>query len=265
MVLALDVKNLTRFYGTVKAVDGVSFQIEQGIIFGLLGPNGAGKSTIIKMVTTLLPPTSGTALVFGIDIVRQPAKVRENIGYVSQLISADDDLTGYENLLLSAKLYGLGKSERESRINEVLEFMGLQDVADRIVGHYSGGMIRRLEIGQALLHKPNILFLDEPSIGLDPTARKILWKNVREWRDRYGTTIFMTTHDMDEADKVCNRLGFMHEGNIVAIDSPSNLKKKVGPNATLDDVFQVYTGTSITGGDSYDHAKEIRAKISHLD
>jgi len=260
---AVDVVELSHYYNSIHAVDKVSFQVTAGKIFGLLGPNGAGKSTTIKMLTTLLPPTAGTAKIFGLDIVASPSKVRQNIGYVSQLISADGDLTGYENLLLSAKLYGLDRSVRETTIAEVLEFMGLSQATNQMVNQYSGGMIRRLEIAQALLHKPNILFLDEPSVGLDPSARKVVWRHILEWRNQFGTTIFITTHDMDEADKLCDVVAFMYLGHVVALDSPTNLKAKIGPNATLDDVFLQYTGTSIKEGGSYAQTKQVRRTIFH--
>lgn len=263
--LAIDVKDLTRCYGPLHAVDHISFQVPSGSIFGLLGSNGAGKSTTIKMLTTLLPPTSGTAAIFGLDIIQNPSQVREQIGYVSQLISADGDLSGYENLLLSAKLYGLDRPTREKRIQEVLKFMGLDEVSDRMVNEYSGGMIRRLEIAQALIHQPKVIFMDEPSVGLDPAARQMVWRHIQEWRNRFGTTIFMTTHDMDEADKLCDVVAFMYLGRIVAMDSPANLKAKLGPTATLDDVFLFYTGTSIREGGYYAQAKQTRQTISHLD
>ncbi len=265
MLPAIDVIELSRFYNTLRAVDNISFQVEMGTIFGLLGPNGAGKSTTIKMLTTLLPPSSGTAKIFGLDIIQSPSAVRQNIGYVSQLISADGDLTAYENLLLSAKLYGLDRQTREKRIQEMLEFMGLHEVANQMVNQFSGGMIRRLEIAQALLHKPKMLFLDEPSVGLDPAARKAVWHHIQEWKSQFGTTIFITTHDMDEADRLCDSVAFMYLGHIVALDSPANLKAKIGPQATLDDVFLNYTGTSINAGGNYDQAKQIRSTISHLD
>lgn len=264
-LLAINVKKLSRYYNTFPAVNEISFHVNTGDIFGLLGPNGAGKSTTIKMLTTLLPPTSGTASIFGIDLVQDPGKIRHNIGYVSQLISADGDLTAYENMLLSSKLYGLDKPTREKRIGEVLEFMGLSDVANKLVNSYSGGMIRRLEIGQALIHKPKILFMDEPSVGLDPAARKSVWQHIQEWRSQFGTTIFMTTHDMDEADRLCDVVAFMYQGRIAAMDFPSNLKAKIGPTATLDDVFLHYTGTSIKESGYYDQTKQARRTISNLD
>ena len=263
--LAIDVTQLTRRYGTFTAVDNISFFVPAGTIFGLLGPNGAGKSTTIKMLTTLLPPTSGTAKVFDCDIVQSPAKVREKIGYVSQAISADGDLTGYENVLLSTKLYGLERKGRDERIQEVLEFMKIADVADQLVNRYSGGMIRRLEIAQALVHNPSILFLDEPSIGLDPVARKNVWQYLRKWKEEYGTTIFITTHDMDEADRLCDTVAFMYRGQIAAIDSPSKLKAEIGLQATLDDVFIYHTGASTIEGGNFDQAKQTRQTISHLD
>jgi ABC-2 type transport system ATP-binding protein len=262
---AIDICKLCRDYKTVHAVNQITLQVPPGTIFGLLGPNGAGKSTTIKMLTTLLPPTSGTAKIFGLDLIQYPSRVRENIGYVSQLLSADGDLTGYENLLLSAKLYGLDHSTREIQIKEVLQFMGLQEVADQMVNQYSGGMIRRLEIAAALVHKPKILFLDEPSVGLDPGARQVVWQHLKEWRKRFGTTIFMTTHDMDEADKMCDLVAIMHMGKIVAIDTPVALKLKISPEATLNDVFLHFTGTTLNEGGNYDQAKEVRRTIAHLD
>ena len=186
---AIQTFELTRRYDSLVAVDHLDFNAEAGSIFGLLGPNGAGKSTLIKMLTTLLPPTSGTAVVAGFDIVQRPADVRRNIGYVSQMLSADGDLTGYENLLISAKLYGIHGKERERRIAEAFEFMDLAEAAGKRVKQYSGGMIRRLEIAQSMLHRPEVLFLDEPTIGLDPVAKRSVWERIRELRQQFGTTI----------------------------------------------------------------------------
>ena len=262
---AIEVIELTHYYNSHPAVDHISFQVPAGSVLGLLGPNGAGKSTTIKMLTTLLPPSSGTALIMGHDIVKDPSGIRENIGYVPQLLSADGDLTGYENLLLSAKLYGLSRIEREKRIKEVFEFMGLTEWANQLVNRYSGGMIRRLEIAQAVMHEPSVLFLDEPTVGLDPGARKTLWKRIQEWRKEFKTTILMTTHDMDEADRLCDVVAFMHLGRIVAMNTPAKLKAEISPQATLDDVFVKHTGTSIRDGGDYDNAKQIRRTISSLD
>jgi ABC-2 type transport system ATP-binding protein len=228
---------LTRKFADVTAVDHVTFTINQGEIFGLIGPNGAGKSTLIKMLTTLLPPTTGSATIAGFDIVTQPAEVRRRIGYVPQLLSADGSLTGYENLLLSARLYGVPRRERAERIAGALTRMGLSEAAHRVVGHYSGGMIRRLEIAQSLLHRPTVLFLDEPTVGLDPGARDTVWDRVLDLRDKFRRTMVVTSHHMEEMNEFCDRIGLINRGRIVAVGTPNELKARVGPNATLDDVF----------------------------
>jgi ABC-2 type transport system ATP-binding protein len=228
---------LTRKFAEVTAVDHVTFTINQGEIFGLIGPNGAGKSTLIKMLTTLLPPTAGSATIAGFDIVTQPAEVRRRIGYVPQLLSADGSLTGYENLLLSARLYGVPRRERAGRIAGALTRMGLSEAANRVVGHYSGGMIRRLEIAQSLLHRPTLLFLDEPTVGLDPGARDTVWDRVLDLRDKFRRTMVVTSHHMEEMNEFCDRIGLINRGRIVAVGTPADLKARVGPNATLDDVF----------------------------
>jgi ABC-2 type transport system ATP-binding protein len=245
---AIQTIDLTRRYDSLVAVDHLEFSAAAGSIFGLLGPNGAGKSTLVKMLTTLLPPTSGTAFVAGFDIVEKPADVRRNIGYVAQMLSADGDLTGYENLLISAKLYGIRGKEREARIAEALAFMNLSDAGGKRVKHYSGGMIRRLEIAQSMLHRPEVLFLDEPTIGLDPVAKRSVWDHIRELREQFGTTILMTTHDMEEADGLCDTVAIMHQGHIASLGRPAELKAEAGPAATLNDVFILSTGAAITDG-----------------
>lgn len=247
----LETKQLTRSFGNLRAVAGLNITVQSGEIFGLLGPNGAGKSTTIKMLTTLLPPTSGTATVAGFDIVRQPGSVRRVIGYVPQLLSADGALTGYENLLMFSKLYDLTKRDREERIRQSLELMQLEKAAGKMVNTYSGGMIRRLEIAQSMLHRPPILFLDEPTIGLDPLARSSVWEHIRELKARFGTTILLTTHYMEEAESLCSRVAIMHEGRIAAIGSPAELKASLGGgDITLDDVFAHYAGAELDkGGD----------------
>lgn len=242
---AIQVLDLTRRFDALVAVDHLTFSTEAASIFGLLGPNGAGKSTLIKMLTTLLPPTSGTALVAGFDIRREPKRVRRSIGYVSQMLSADGELTGYENLLISAKLYLIPGNERRQRIEEALDFMDLAGAAGRLVKQYSGGMIRRLEIAQSMLHRPRVLFLDEPTIGLDPVAKRSVWERIGELREQFGTAILITTHDMEEADVLCDRVAFLHRGQIAALGSPEELKAQVSPQATLDDVFIHFTGASI--------------------
>ncbi len=253
---AVETKLLTRRYESLVAVNQLTFSFAQGSIFGLLGPNGAGKSTLIKMLTTLLPPSEGTALVAGFDIVREPREVRRRIGYVSQMLSADGDLTGYENLLISAKLYGIPRSQRGARIAEALDFMDLTNASGKFVKHYSGGMIRRLEIAQSMLHRPSVLFLDEPTVGLDPFAKQAVWRHIRELRREFQATILMTTHDMQEADLLCETIAFMHQGTIKTIGTPAELKATLGPTATLGDVFIHYTGADISeGGDLRDVAR----------
>jgi ABC-2 type transport system ATP-binding protein len=254
----LETELLTKRFGDLAAVDQVTITVESGEVFGLVGPNGAGKTTVIKMLTTLLPPTSGNASVAGYDVVHHASQVRRVIGYVPQFLSADGALTGYENLLIFAKLYRIPRGERERRIRGALEYMGLSAVSDRLVRNYSGGMIRRLEIAQAMLHRPRILFLDEPTIGLDPVARKAVWEHVQGLRTDYGTTIFVTTHYMDEADQFCGRVAIMHLGKMAAVDTPAQLKASVGNGATLDDVFVHYSGYEIDSGGSYREVSRTR-------
>lgn len=261
---AIDVQKLTHRYNTHLAVDKISFQVSVGQTFGLIGPNGAGKSTTIKMLTTLLPVTSGNAFIAGNDLVENPNKVRQCIGYVPQAISADGDLTAYENLSLSAKLYGIPREKREERIADILTFMNLSGVANNLTNTFSGGLIRRLEIGQALLHQPKVLFLDEPTVGLDPAARKMLWNYLENLKKDSGITILMTTHDMDEADKLCDIVALVHHGTIVVMDTPKVLKKEIGENATLDDVFILHTGNSLTASGDYHSVKQTRKTISRL-
>ena len=233
-------------------------------MFGLVGPNGAGKTTVIKMLTTLLPPTSGEAWVSGYDVVQHAAQVRRVIGYVPQLLSADSSLTGRENLLIFAKLYHIPRTDREERIRDALAFMGLAEVADKMVRDYSGGMIRRLEIAQSMLHRPRMLFLDEPTVGLDPVARKAVWEHVQRLRADYGTTILLTTHYMEEADELCNRVAIMHLGKVAAIGTPAELKASIGENATLDDVFVHYSGYEVDSGGNYREVSRTRRMARRL-
>jgi ABC-2 type transport system ATP-binding protein len=226
---AIEVEHLSKIYkGDIKAVDDISFDVKEGIIFGFLGPNGAGKSSTIKMLVTLTKITKGYARIFNHDIVKEPSKIRELIGYVPQELSADGSLTGYENLLLSAKLYNIESQERKKRIDNILEIMDLTQRSNNLVMMYSGGMVRRLEIGQAMLHHPRLLFLDEPTIGLDPAGRKLVWEHIRKLNKEWNTTIFLTTHYMEEADALCDQIGIIDRGKISVIDSPESLKKKVG-------------------------------------
>jgi len=260
----LETQDLTRRFGSLIAADNFTVQVKGGEMFGLVGPNGAGKSTVIKMLTTLLPPTSGNASIAGYDILRHAQNVRRVIGYVPQLLSADGSLTGYENLLIFAKLYNLPRDERKKRIQEALDFMGLADVADKLAHNYSGGMIRRLEIAQSMLHRPKVLFLDEPTVGLDPIARTSVWEHISKLRENYGTTILLTTHYMEEADALCTRVAVMHLGKVVAIGTPTTLKESVGPNATLNDVFVHYAGYELESGGSFRDVSRTRRVAQRL-
>ena len=259
---ALDV---TRRFGDLVAVNGVSIEVQPGEIFGLLGPNGAGKSTMIKVLTTLLPLTSGRAYVAGCDVTSDQARVRRRIGYVPQTLSADGALSGYENLLVSARLYDVAPAERPARIAEALELVGLADAARQLVRTYSGGMIRRLEIAQAMLHRPAVLFMDEPTVGLDPVARRAVWEHVMRLRDAFRTTIMITTHYMEEADGLCDRVAVMHLGRVAVVGRPADLKARVGAGATMDDVFIHFTGASINeSGGSYREALRTRRTARRL-
>jgi ABC-2 type transport system ATP-binding protein len=238
--------------------------VSSASIFGLLGPNGAGKTTTIKMLTTMLAPSAGKARVAGFDVVQSPVQVRRVIGYVSQMLSADGALTGYENLLLFARIYGIPQRERKARILDALDFMGLTEAGKLLVLKYSGGMIRRLEIAQSMLHRPQVLFLDEPTIGLDPVARHAVWQHLRDLRQRFGTTILMTTHDMEEADHLCEQIAIMHRGQVVATGSPESLKSLVGPEADLDKVFVHFAGGSFDDGGGYRESARVRRTTRRL-
>jgi ABC-2 type transport system ATP-binding protein len=228
MAEAVAVENLVKIYPKVRAVDGISFAIPEGEIFGLLGPNGAGKTTTIRILLTLIKPTAGSIRVFGLDALTDPDAVRQMAGYVPQDVSVDGEISAYENVLIYSKLYGMPGNERKQRIKEVLEYMDLQGRANSLVNTFSGGMMRRLEVAQALVNRPRVLFLDEPSIGLDPNARNAIWELVKKLRDELSTTILLTTHDMVEADTLCGRIGIMDRGKLAVIGSPSQLKSAVG-------------------------------------
>jgi ABC-2 type transport system ATP-binding protein len=261
----VEVADLVKRFGENTAVNHVSFTVGNGEVFGLLGPNGAGKSTIIKILCTLLPPTAGHASVVGCDVTRQSMLVRQRIGYVPQAISADGTLTGYENLQVFASLYDLPRPIRTTRVREALAFMGLKEAADRLVRTYSGGMIRRLEIAQAMLHQPQVLFLDEPTVGLDPVARKAIWEHLGQLRAQTDMTIFLTTHYMEEADSLCDRVAIMHLGKVVALGTPDALKVAIGnPGATLDDVFTQYTGNTLESGGTFRETARTRRTVRRL-
>ncbi len=224
----VETEGLTKRYDDLLAVENLDLSISEGEIFGLVGPNGAGKTTTLSMLATLLKPTSGTAYVNGFDIIRQPADVRRSIGIVFQDPSSDDILTGWENLYLHALMFGVPKHERQERIERVLKLVDLQDRANDIVKKYSGGMRRRLELARGLLHDPRILFLDEPTLGLDPQTREHIWEYIESIVNAEKVTVIITTHYMDEADRLCDRVAIIDHGHIVALDTPSALKSKVG-------------------------------------
>ena len=261
---AIETSELTRQFGHLTAVDHIGVCVPYGEIFGLLCANGAGKSTLIKMLTTLLAPTSGSATVGGFNIIKSPGDVRRRIGYVSQLLSADGALTGDENLRLSAKLYSLPKTESDQRIGDALGFMGLTDSAHKLVKTYSGGMIRRLELAQAMLHRPAILFLDEPTIGLDPVARHILWDRLLDLRRDYGMTVLITTHDMEEAETLCDKLAILHRGRVSVEGKPAELRMQLGAHATMDDVFAYYAGGLIHEGGAFSEVAQTRRTARRL-
>ncbi|MFB6203036.1 MAG: ATP-binding cassette domain-containing protein [Candidatus Nanohaloarchaea archaeon] len=225
---AIRTSELTKIYGDEKAVDGLSLEVESGEIFGLLGPNGAGKTTTTGMLTTLVKPTSGSAEVNGFDVVSEQDRVRESIGVVFQESALDDRLTGRENMEFHARMYGMGKTRRREKIEEMLELVDLSGDADRQVEDYSGGMKRRLEIARGLIQEPEVLFLDEPTLGLDAETRRSIWEYINDLNDREDMTIVLTTHYMEEADFLCDRVSIMREGNLVATDSPASLKGRLG-------------------------------------
>jgi ABC-2 type transport system ATP-binding protein len=222
---AIETNKLTKNYNSLKAVETLDIAVESGEIFGLLGPNGAGKTTVVSMLCTILKPTSGSATVNGFDIVREANKVRKSIGIVFQEPSVDDRLTGRENLFMHANLYGVPVSEQKERINRILKLVELEDRANDLLRTYSGGMRRRLELGRGLIHYPKVLFLDEPTVGLDPQTRDHIWKYIKELKKAHDITVVLTTHYMDEADKLSDRIAIMDIGKIVVLDSPSRLKE----------------------------------------
>ncbi|GAW91388.1 ATP-binding cassette domain-containing protein [Calderihabitans maritimus] len=223
----IKIENLVKKFGEITAVDGINFSVNEGEIFGFLGPNGAGKSTTIKILSTLLKPTAGTVELAGYDVVKQPTQVRQSIGIVFQDPSLDNRLTAEENLYFHAMLYNVPKELREERINHVLKIVDLIERRKSLVKTFSGGMKRRLEIARGLLHHPKVLFLDEPTVGLDPQTRNAIWDHVRKLRDEIGITVFMTTHYMDEAEN-CDRIAVIDYGKIQAIGSPATLKRRLG-------------------------------------
>lgn len=266
--IAIKAINLTKKFGNLVAVDHVNFEVYKGEVFGFLGPNGAGKSTTIKMLTTVLKPTEGTAIVNGYDVVKQPAQVRQSIGVVPQEYTADEDLTGYENIMFMAGVFGIPKSIAKKRAEELLEMVELTHAANRKVENYSGGMRRRLEIAMALVARPKILFLDEPTLGLDAQTRTAIWNYIFKLKKEYDMTIFMTTHYLEEADMFCDRIAIIDHGKIVKIGSPKELKESIGgdvvtietdnPELTMKLISSIQGVVGVTQVDS-----QIRVKVEN--
>ncbi len=234
MSYAIEVCDLVKRYKTVTALDRVSFTIEEGEFFGLLGPNGAGKTTLIRILTTLIKPTSGRAVVMGLDVVKKRAEVRKVIGVLPQAMTSDLDLTGLETLDIYGRFYGIPAMERKKRIAQLLELVGLKERARDLVAAYSGGMRRRLEIARALIHMPSLLILDEPTLGLDPQSRHTVWELLRRFQDSYNLTILLTTHYMEEAESLCGRVAIIDYGKIVALDTVEGLKRMVPEKDTIE-------------------------------
>ena len=259
----VEVDGLVVRFGEVEAVAGVSFEVGAGEVFGLLGPNGAGKTTTIRVLTTLLRPTQGRAAVAGHDVVRDGLAVRQAIGYVPQAISIDGALTAWENLEFYGRATGVPRRERRERIEEAVEAMQLASFLDRLGRTLSGGMLRRLEIATALLKQPVVLFLDEPTVGLDPTARRLVWERLEILREEAGTTVLVTTHQMEEAERQCDRIALMDRGRIAALGSPGELRSRFGVPA-LEDVFTEVTGGRLEEGGSFRDVRTSRRRSRRL-
>ncbi|WP_405673509.1 ABC transporter ATP-binding protein [Streptomyces sp. NBC_01530] len=254
---AVTCTGLAYAFGETNAVDGLELSVGEGEVFGLLGPNGAGKTTAIRCITTLLPVPAGTVRVFGHDAAKDRMAVRRLLGYVPQQLSADAGLTGRENVALFARVFDVPRGERADRVGQALSAVDLTDAADRLAGTYSGGMVRRLELAQALVSAPRLLILDEPTIGLDPIARTGVWEHINAVRAATGMTVLVTTHYMDEADQYCDRVALMHRGRIRALGTPDQLREGLGerrraggaaatdPLPTLEDVFREVAGSGL--------------------
>ncbi|MEZ0110939.1 ABC-2 type transport system ATP-binding protein [Catenulispora sp. EB89] len=264
---AIAVTGLVYAFGQTRAVDGIDLTVPAGKVFGLLGPNGAGKTTAIRAMTTLLKVPPGMISVFGHDVARDRMGVRRLLGYVPQQLSADSGLTGRENVALFARVFDIARRERAERVAEALDIVGLADVADRMAGTYSGGMVRRLELAQALVSAPRLLILDEPTIGLDPIARTSVWERIDDVRAATGMTVLVTTHYMDEADQYCDRLALMHQGRIRATGTPESLKQDLAQawrdagrdgEPTLEDVFRHIADSELLGDQDGGSFRDVR-------
>jgi ABC-2 type transport system ATP-binding protein len=278
----IEIKSLTKTFGKIQAVRGIDLNIEKGEIFGLLGPNGAGKTTTIGMLCTIVRPTSGSATLAGFDVVKNPAAVRRQVGIVFQDPTLDTVLTGHENLELHARLYGVPAQQREKRITEMLELVDLKERSNDITRTYSGGMRRRLELARGLLHKPAVLFLDEPTLGLDPQTRARTWDYIKKMAQKEQTTVVLTTHYMEEAQLVCDRVGIIDQGRIMALDAPDNLKESMGGDLVVirakepplqkiqtlpyvKDVILNDGAVEITMKDAHLHLPELLSIIPHVE
>lgn len=257
--LAIDCRNLTHRYGDFTAVDDLTLQVSRGETVGLLGPNGAGKTTAVRVLTTLTPVQHGRVLIFGLDTRRHTMDIRYNIGYVPQQLSIEPALTGRQNVQWFARLYDVPRKQRDERVDASLAAMNLLDVADNLAGTYSGGMVRRLELAQALVNRPSLLILDEPTVGLDPIARDSVWSQVQQMQDEFGMTVLLTTHYMEEADALCDRVALLHHGRLQAVGPPDELKAAVGPGASLEDVFRHHAGSDLGEDTSRRNLREIRS------
>ncbi len=257
---ALLCEGLSYRYGDQLALDGIDLRVERGEIFGLLGPNGAGKTTTLRLANTLLPIQEGRIEVLGFDVARAQMPVRRRIGYVPQQLSIEAALTGRQNVTWFARLFDVPKSERSERVDDALEMMGLSDAANRLAGTYSGGMVRRLELAQALVNRPELLVLDEPTVGLDPVARDGVWQRVEDLREATGMSVVLTTHYMEEADVLCDRIALLHLGRVMTIGAPDELKLSLGADASLEDVFRHYTGNDLDAqGEAAPSIRSIRS------
>ena len=260
MSIAIDVQNIVKTFGDFTAVKGISFQVEAGEIFGLLGPNGAGKSTLIRMMTTLIPPTSGTAVVGGFDIARQSDDVRRAIGVIPQAMTSDLELSVEENLIIFAKLYGVPRDKRRRLIDELLEAVELTQWRDKPVRMLSGGMRRRVEIARGLVHEPRVFFLDEPTTGLDPVSRVHVWELLKRVKEQRELTILITTHYMDEADKLCDRIAIVDHGQLVALGSPLMLKTSIPGKNFLEVSFSEIPDAWSTRLSTLPHVEEVTSE-----
>jgi len=260
---AIHCRDLTHRYGEFTAVDGVTLEVQAGETLGLLGPNGAGKTSVVRVLTTLTPVQHGEVRIFGLDARRDTMDIRHNLGYVPQQLSIESALTGRQNVDLFARLYDVPRKQRRARVDEALAAMQLLDVAENLAGTYSGGMVRRLELAQALVNRPSLLILDEPTVGLDPIARDGVWSQVADMQAEYGMTVLLTTHYMEEADALCDRVALMHHGVLQAVGTPHDLKSALSsdtsPDPTLEDVFRHYAGSDLTEDAAKRGLNEIRS------